>query len=158
MPTNKKPEIVGGQKKAVASAKGKVELNTSSDKKSGGKNELPNKTTTDATANKKGGGEMHKKKLRVAAQVTQASTKIRRKSNKSKTSELSMDSMEFSEDFYSDDGDSVFGSGQDDDYNSDDETVTVDEREAAAKAAKAAATDIGGDPSALAINIKEIRK
>ena len=80
---------------------------------------------------------MHKKKLRVAAQVTQASTKIRRKSNKSKTSELSMDSMEFSEDFYSDDGDSVFGSGQDDDYNSDDETVTVDEREAASKAAKA---------------------
>ena len=100
---------------------------------------------------------MHKKKLRVAAQVTQASTKIRRKS-KSKASELSMDSMEFSEDFYSDDGDSVFGSGQDDDYNSDDETVTVDEREAAAKAAKAAAADIGGDPSALAINIKEIRK
>ena len=54
MPTYKKPEIVGGQKKAVASAKGKVELNTNSDKKSGGKNELPNKTTTDATANKKG--------------------------------------------------------------------------------------------------------
>ena len=105
-----------------------------------------------------GGRELHKKKLRVAAQVTQASTKIFRKSNKSKTSELSMDSMEFSEDFYSDDGDSVFGSGQDDDYNSDDETVTVDEREAAAKAAKAAAADIGGDPSALAINIKEIRK
>ena len=53
MPTNKKPEIVSSQKKAVASAKGKVELNIS-DKKSGGKDELSNKTTTDATANKKG--------------------------------------------------------------------------------------------------------
>ena len=53
MPTNRKPEIVGGHKKAVASAKGKVEP-IASDKKSGGKNELSNISTTDATANKKG--------------------------------------------------------------------------------------------------------
>lgn len=103
------------------------------------------------------GGEGHKKKLRVAAQVTQASSKIRKKS-KSKTSELSGDSMVYSDDFYSEDEDSVFGSGDNEDYDSEEETVTVDEREAAAKAAKAAAADIGGDPSALSVNINEIRK
>ena len=88
--------------------------------------------------------------------MTQASTKIRKKSTKA--SEISVESLGYSDNFYSDDEDSVFASGDNEDFDSDEETVTVDEREAAAKAAKAAAADIGGDPSALSVNIKEIRK